>query len=317
MQKTLTRPSSRQRVVIRRHFVQVLSSRKFRDTLKALRRRLGMTRLQLGAHEVWVIPQSRIANFRPALRRFGQRFFRGLGGEWAASRLVYDALWETRPLPEVVEEIASVMERLAASEDGWRADQEKWRQKKWPRVHSTHTGYYAGKEFFQPTVIWGERDLAEDLRTAGRGHVVPSDGKSPWVRPTRSFIEHFPWTEEGDILRAFRLTRRFQLRMLPRKAQLNRDPSESLQLYQGFCNGNNMKELVRSFSPKGDAARDLRRYVSRVASLFSLPEPTALRKIALEARTEGAARLGSGNARAHGERDPSGGETANQMTIGG
>lgn len=277
------RPSSRQRAVIRRHFVQVLSSKVFRRALKAWRRRWGMTRQQLGTRAVWAIPQSRIAKSRTALRRFGQFWFRGLGRQWAANRFVFDAIWETRPLTEVVEEMASVMERLAASEDGWRADQEIWRQKKWPGVHSTHTGYYAGEEPFQPTVIWDEKRLREDLKSTAKGHAVPSNAHAPWLKPTRSFIEHYPWTEEEDMLRAFRLTRRFQLKILPRKAQLNRDPAEGFRLYERYCAGDDLKELVRAFTPrsKGDGRRDLRRSLSQVASLFSLSNPIALRKTAL------------------------------------
>lgn len=247
--------SSTHQAVLRRHLARVLQSKTFRAEIQAFRRKWRMKRLP---DNRYAFAQSSLDNHRDELEvaadQFGEYWFRGLGGWWLSDRLILDANWESKPVSVVVEEFTSLIEKRHASIGTIRHD--------------------PGGNPFQPAILWTDKELENDLRISLDGHVVPSVGRDH-VLLGRTFIEIFPWTHEEDVRRAFRFGQQGTPKLLPHKAQQNRDFSEGLALYQRYCNGDDLTDLIRTFTTrsKGDPLRDLRRYLNQVATLTGLPKP--------------------------------------------
>jgi len=251
-------PTASQRLILRRHIAQVLTNEHFRRVLAALRKTWGMQRVPLGRRSVWVLPQNRAKAFREraAVEDFARLWFHGLGGVWLACRLIFDAEWEARALPVVVEEVATAMERAAADEAEWRLTYKV-------RSLSRSTAYYQGDAPFHPTAIWRGTDLASDL-PGDKWRARPSADASPALTRSRRFIEVFAWTTEEDVRRAFRQSRQFEDNPLPRAVRGAKALLDNLHAYQRYISGARLD---------ADEWSSVYRKAQRVASLLGFPPP--------------------------------------------
>ncbi len=224
-----------------------------------------MRKVSLDGRCLWAVRQRRMLTFRKkgALRAFARFWFHALGGEWIAARLVFDADWEARSLPDVIEEIARAMERDAATDEDWRLTYTS------PSM-SKSTAYYAGDAPFSPTAIWRGEDLKEDLRQDQEWHVRPAARGGPLLTRTRVFIEVFPWTDDEDVRRAFRQMRQFQDDSLPRSPRDVKALLGNLEAYKRYTSGARMDayERVNAY-----------RQAQRFASLLGFPAPKRPHKL--------------------------------------
>jgi hypothetical protein len=262
------RPSSSQQVMLARHLSTVLGAAVFRRDLEAFRERWGLKRGPGEWKGVWMLPTDKEQPaYETDLRNFARYYFRGLGGFWLATRLITGTEWEQQSVGEMVEELISILLKHHPT-----AEEMKTAGR---RDMTLSHAYYAGELPFHPTHVWYDKELREDLKEDD-WRVEPSPDESPRLTHTRAFIEIFPWTEEEDVLWAFRQIRLFALRLLPKRVKLHKDLQKSLNLYNRYCKGEPIDKLLEDFqnaSPAGADERDLRRHLSQVSRHLGLPRP--------------------------------------------
>lgn len=266
-------PTARQRATLRRHLVQVLRAPMFRQHVTAFRSAWQMRRVTLtnSPRSIWVVSKARTRQYleQRAVFHFGEFWFRNLGSEWLAGRLIADAAWDEIPVAAVVEELATVLEEEAPTD-------REWKQTVRSRDLSQSTAYYAGYSAFHPTAIWEGAQLATDLRTGAGWHAEVSSARVPALTRTRTFIEVFSWTDEEDVRRAFQQTRQYQPSALPKEARPRRDVSSSLTLYQRYAAGEDIEGLREEAGLTDE--RSLRRHLSDLARMLGLPLPRRVKR---------------------------------------
>ncbi len=253
------RPSRAQLVLFRRYLSIVLSSKQFREHIHDFRRIHGLQR----QNGFWIEPPGHFYENPSVLEDSGRFCFTGLGEGWLFSRLVHEEWWES----EATDRVVRILERDLLRELTGGVRSKRWSGR-------VHRAYYAGFTPFHPTRIWTGSELRYDLETLDWA-VQPSDDESLWLSRPRRFIEVFPWTEEEDVITAFRQARRDAMPPLPRRFRFHRDLSKSVALYFRYCGGESMETLLRDFR-SGQARReanDLERHLVRVAELLGYPAP--------------------------------------------